>query len=156
MRAALEGFPQKLVGMVDGERREWVARPGWCAVCTPGDRTGEPQVTLRKGAPELQRGEPGAETAPAYAVTPQAAPLAPTGQVFVRFEPGSDAASRAADLAAAGFVIAEVPAYAPHAAWVRAASGSLRDALAGLERLLALPGICAVEPQLVGERRWRE
>lgn len=159
MSAAGEEFPDRLVGIVDGERREWVVRPGWCAVCSAGDRTaggGEPEVSLHQGAPASQSMSPDIEVTPAYAVTREAPPLAPTGLVFVRFDVGTDARSQASALAAAGFAIADVPEYAPHAAWVRAASGSVRDALLGLERLLALPELRAVEPQLVGERRSRD
>jgi len=159
MNAAWEEFPDRLAGRVDGEAREWVMLPGWCAVCsanTGAHGRREPEVSLHRGAAPVQPMSPGAELLPAYAVSRDAAPLAPTGLVFVRFEAGTDARSRAAELAAAGFAIADVPQYAPHAAWLRAASGSVRDALRGLDRLLALPELRAVEPQLLGERRWRE
>jgi hypothetical protein len=75
----------------------------------------------------------------------------PTGRVFVRFAAGTDARAQAGALAAAGFTLEAVPAYAANAAWVRPASGRLADALTGFERLLAVPGVENVEPQFETE-----
>jgi hypothetical protein len=75
--------------------------------------------------------------------------------VLVRFRPGVAAGRRAASLARAGFAIEQVLAFAPHCAWVRAASGRAADALAGLDRLRELRDVLAVEPQLLLARRSR-
>jgi|tagenome__1003787_1003787.scaffolds.fasta_scaffold19856657_1 hypothetical protein len=88
---------------------------------------------------------------PVYRAGPGGPIAVPTGRVFVRFQEGTDAASRAGELAAAGFSIESVPSYAPHAAWVRPGSESVADALVDLDRLRALPGVENVEPQLVSE-----
>jgi hypothetical protein len=45
-----------------------------------------------------------------------------------------------------------VPAYAPHAAWLEAADGSLAQALGGIARLEALSDVENVEPQWLTER----
>jgi hypothetical protein len=75
----------------------------------------------------------------------------PTGRVFVRFAEGTDARAQADALARAGFTLESVPGYAPHAAWVRPASGRLADALTGFERLRELPGVQNAEPQFETE-----
>jgi len=49
----------------------------------------------------------------------------------------------------------EIPAYAPNAAWLRARSGEIADALAGTPALDALPDLEAVEPQMLMERARR-
>ena len=126
---AIGGFPDKLIGRVDGEERTWVA--------LSSSRTVE------------------GETTPLYGTSPSASPQVPTGLVSIRFAEDMRAEDQRDRLAAAGYEIVRVPGYAPHAAWVKAASGSIRDSLEGLERLLALPGVQAVEPELLGEREWR-
>lgn len=126
---AIGGFPDRLTGRVDGEERTWVALP-------------------RSNPAE-------GETTPFYGTSPSASPQAPTGLVFIRFGEGESLEAQRPSLAAAGYEIVRVPGYAPHAAWVRASSGSIRDSLTGLERLLALPGVQAVEPELVMERAHR-
>ena len=123
---ALGGFPDRLTGRVDGEERTWLALPG---------------------SREVE-----GETIRLYGTSPSASPQAPTGLVFIRFGEGESAEAQRPSLAAAGYEIVRVPGYAPHAAWVKASSGSIRDSLTGLERLLALPGVQAVEPELVMER----
>jgi len=75
----------------------------------------------------------------------------PSGTVWIRFGEGTDAAARAAEIAAAGYRIERVISYAPNAALVNA--GSIADALSHLDALRAIPGVEAVEPQMLMERR---
>lgn len=75
----------------------------------------------------------------------------PTGAVLVRFADGDRAEQHRDAVAAAGFEIERVTAYAPQAAWVRARSAEIVDALRGLMRLAQLPGVDNVEPQLLSE-----
>ena len=75
----------------------------------------------------------------------------PTGQALVRFPDGDTAEAHREELAAAGYEIAQVLGYAPQAAWVRATSGSIADALSNLDRLDAVPGIENVEVQMLSE-----
>lgn len=49
------------------------------------------------------------------------------------------------------YELVESLAYAPQAAWLRAPSGDMADALAGLSRLEQLPDIENVEPQMLLE-----
>jgi hypothetical protein len=79
----------------------------------------------------------------------------PTGSVLVRFAEGEPVERHRRALEGAGFELVESLAYAPHAGWVRAADGTIVDALVGLSRLEDLPGIENVEPQMLSERRPR-
>jgi hypothetical protein len=96
--------------------------------------------------------DPSAATA-VYGLSGQAMAV-PTGQVFVRFSSGN-AADRQGAIAAAGYQIAETLDYAPEAAWLRASSGNIADALTQLAALQGLDNIAAIEPQLVMARSLR-
>jgi hypothetical protein len=134
---AIGGFPDRLSGRVDGEERTWVALPGWYASNGQAHRGAAPDAP---------------DTTAVYGTTPSGSPQVPTGLVSIRFAEDVRAQDQRDRLATAGYEIVRVPGYAPHAAWVRATSGSIRDSLEGIERLLALPGVQAVEPELLGER----
>jgi hypothetical protein len=86
---------------------------------------------------------------PVYRRVPGGAVAVPTGRAFLRLAAGESAARREEDLIAAGYRLEQVPSYAPHAAWVRPASGRVVDALRHLDRLERLPGVEHVEPQLL-------
>ena len=58
-----------------------------------------------------------------------------------------------AAIEAAGYRIQESPSYARHTAWRAVRSGSLLDALAGLDQLRAAEGVIIIEPQLLRESR---
>jgi hypothetical protein len=88
---------------------------------------------------------------PVYRQSPGGGLAVPTGRAFVSFAEGEDAARHGDDLAAVGYEIDAVPGYAPHAAWVRPASGSVVDGLRNLERLERVPGVEAVQPQVLTE-----
>lgn len=88
---------------------------------------------------------------PVYRRTPDGGLAIPTGSALVRFGDGDRAEQHRDELAAAGFGIERVLAYAPQAAWVRARSGEITDTLRGLARLERLPGVQNVEPQLVSQ-----
>jgi len=102
------------------------------------------------GAPRRDAG-PDASLGPVYRRRPGGDAVVPTGRAFVRFPEGESAERHREVLAAAGFELEDVPAYAPHAAWVRAHDGSVSAALHGLGALARLPGVQHVEPQLVGQ-----
>lgn len=92
-----------------------------------------------------------APVGPVYRRMPGGSVVVPTGRVLVRFAEGDSAERHRDDVNAAGYDIDEVLSYAPHAAWVRARTGDICDALAGLDELAAQPGVENVEPQVVGE-----
>ena len=102
-------------------------------------------IAVFEGSPGEARGEVG----PVYALGPGGTPAVPTGRVFVRFKEGTKAEDQRKEIKQAGYEIEEVPAYAPHSAWVRALSGEIDDALKGIEGLEKLPDVENVEPQML-------
>jgi hypothetical protein len=88
---------------------------------------------------------------PVYEMEGSGVQARPSGTVWIRFGEGTDAAARAAEIAAAGYRIERVIGYAPNAALVNASS--IADALSHLDALRAIPGVEAVEPQMLMERR---
>jgi hypothetical protein len=86
---------------------------------------------------------------PVYRAEPSGAFAIPTGRVWVRFKEGIDAAAKHAAMAKAGFHLEESPAWAKHAAWLRAGSGKVADALNAAHRLVALGDVEHVEPQML-------
>ncbi len=119
-------------------------------------------LILDDGAIAVYRGDPPAQAAalptltPVYRLEP-AGPLAvPTGRVWIRFAETVGAETRRQAIAALGFQVAEIPAYSPCAAWLDPRSGRVAEALIGLPRLAALPGVEWVAPQMLMERAARE
>jgi hypothetical protein len=92
---------------------------------------------------------------PVYRRVPGPEVVVPTGRVLVRFADGEDARSHSGELATAGYRVEDVPRYAAHAVWVRAANDEIVDALRHLDRLAQLPGVQGVEPEMIGARAWR-
>src|SRR3954453_1663676 len=66
------------------------------------------------------RGDLTRDGAPVYEIDGSGVEARPNGSVWIRFAEGTDAASRAADIAAAGYRIERVPGYAANAAFVTA------------------------------------
>jgi hypothetical protein len=79
----------------------------------------------------------------------------PTGQVFIRFREGDVAEAHRSAIAEAGYEIAQMLDYAPQAAWLNAESGSVADALAGIDKLRAIANVESVEPQMLMQRSLR-
>ncbi len=79
----------------------------------------------------------------------------PTGRIFVRFHEGSNARAHAATLRQLGYVIEDVPDYAPHVAWVRSTNGNIALALRNLDALCRLPEVENIEPQFITARAKR-
>lgn len=92
-----------------------------------------------------------ARITPIYALTQGGTHAVPTGLVFVRLAADQKLADHAKQLRDAGFEIAQAMEQAPNAGWLRAASSSVADALAGVERLAAIPGVENVEPQMLSQ-----
>lgn len=109
------------------------------------------RATLPKTVPRAHGAAYELDGAGEYRAGPGGAVAVPTGRVFVRFSEGTDPETRTAEIECAGFALESVPAYAPHAAWVRPASGETADALNGFGRLRDLPGVERVEPQFESE-----
>lgn len=92
---------------------------------------------------------------PVYRRVPGGDIIVPTGRVLVRFGEHDSAENHRPEIEGAGYLLDQVPSYAPHAAWLRAPNGSITDALRNLEQLSRLTGVVSVEPQMIGERSKR-
>jgi hypothetical protein len=118
-------------------------------------------LTLEGGSIAVFRGKPRARrsrkepatrpptVAPVYRLGADGPLAVPTGLVFARFAEGVPVESRREALERAGYEVVEIPSYAPHAAWLRARSGEIADALAATAALEKLPDMEGVEPQML-------
>jgi hypothetical protein len=106
------------------------------------------RIAVVKGEPSQTR-ELQSSIGPVYELGPGGSLAVPTGSVFIRFLDGVDAASRKQDIERAGYALQESLPYASNAAWLKANSGSIADSLTGLSRLVALPDVENVEPQML-------
>jgi len=155
-----DGFPQRIAAGA-ANPVVYQQKPGYFA------RHGEPlseeeaEVVFKPEEIAIVRGAPASPLAPGQALSPVYAPLGgdslvvPTGQVFLRFRAGESVAAHRDAVRQAGFTIARELDYAPQAAWIRARSGSIAEALSGLSRLKAIDGVESVEPQLLMQRARR-
>ena len=102
---------------------------------------------------EFERGKADQDDArPVYVLQPGGTPAVPTGLVFVRFGSGVKPVDRLQDLEKAGYEIEQTLDYAPEAAWVRAKSGDIADALTRIDDLEKIADIENVEPQMLKRR----
>jgi len=104
---------------------------------------GSPDQAKLAGAPE--------KLSPVYALVPGGSPAVPTGLIFIRLADGIPVSKLQEEIKDAGYEVAESLAYAPNAAWLRARSGTIEKALAGLKVLGNLPQVESVEPQMLME-----
>ncbi|MDZ8138783.1 MAG: hypothetical protein RM049_26345 [Nostoc sp. DedQUE04] len=92
---------------------------------------------------------------PVYTLESNASLAVPSGLVFIRFAEGVDVESQREVINRAGYEVAESLYYAPHSAWLRAKSGNIVDAIAGISQLEAIANVENVEPQMFMERGLR-
>lgn len=123
-------------------------------------RRSEAILLLNEGVIAVFKGKPnqvGQDSTAVKAISPVYelglnGPLAvPTGLVFVRFVEGVAVDSRSEAINHAGYKVVQNLFYAPQAAWLRACSGEIADALARIPRLEAIPDVENVEPQMLME-----
>jgi len=100
-------------------------------------------------------GDSEADVLPVYGLGAGGAPFVPTGTVGLRFREGVSAWDRQDGLHQVGYRILDVPAYAPHFAWIEARSGRLVDTLAGLHELQEIPDVAHVEVQMITPKATR-
>ena len=89
---------------------------------------------------------------PVYSLNPGGAQAVPTGEVLTRFKEGVAVEDRRREIEKAGYQIAQILEYAPHAAWLRARSGEIAEALTAIGALEKIPDVENVEPQMLMAR----
>ena len=116
-------------------------------------------LQLNDGAIAVFPGEPNQSEqgtlTPIYTIQPNGSLAVPTGLVFIRFAEGVDVKSQREVINRAGYEIVQSLDYAPHTAWLRAQSGNIADAIAGIPQLEAIPKVENIEPQMLMERGLR-
>jgi hypothetical protein len=125
----------------------------------PGNSAAAAAYVFNEGAVTVFKGGPSEATAaaapgkvsPAYSLVPGGSPAVPTGLIFLRLAEGVAIDERKKEIAEAGYEVAEPLAYAPNAAWLRAVSGDIADALGRLEALEKMPDVESIEPQMLME-----
>jgi hypothetical protein len=110
----------------------------------PRDKLQEAEILRRRP----KRGR----TGPVYYTGDSRTLAVPTGRLFVRLKKGLRAESKEAAFARAGYAIADIPSYAPNAAWLAPARGSIADSLARIGRVERIAGVVNVEPELLQPR----
>lgn len=109
---------------------------------------GEERIEIFRGEVEKQKNAP-PQIGPVYTLRPGGPPAVPTGRVFIRFKEGVPVETRLGALEQAGYQIAQSVDYAPHAAWLRARSGEIADALRQIPMLEQIADVENVEPQML-------
>jgi hypothetical protein len=92
---------------------------------------------------------------PIYTLESNGSLAVPTGLVFIRFAESVDVESQHEVINRAGYEVAQSLDYAPHTAWLRAKSGKIADAIAGISQLEAIANVENVELQMLMERGFR-
>jgi hypothetical protein len=145
-------------------------KPGYYAVHykEPGTVAPGAVLQLNDGAIAIFQGEPDepenairlASTTgtlgPIYTLQADGTLAVPTGLVFIRFVEGVEVELHREAIKQAGYEIAQSLSYAPQAAWLRAQSGNILDALVGISKLESIPNVENVEPQMLMERVQRQ
>jgi hypothetical protein len=108
-------------------------------------------IAVFKGTPDKAAVSAPERLGPVYALQPGGAPAVPTGLVFIRLRDGVRVGEREEEMKKAGYEIAERLDYASNAAWLRARSGNIADALEGIDALKEIPDAEDVEPQMLME-----
>jgi hypothetical protein len=116
-------------------------------------------LQLNDGAIAVFPGEPNQSEqgilSPIYTLQPNGSIAVPTGLVFIRFAEGVNVESGREAINRAGYEVAQSLSYAPHTAWLRAQSGNIVDAIAGISQLEAIANVENVEPQMLMEKGLR-
>jgi hypothetical protein len=121
-------------------------------------RMGEDEDTIEVFLGEvddLQCTASSGELSPVYAIQPGGTPAVPTGRVFIRFKNNVAVEDRIGEIEQAGYEIAQRNEYASHAAWLRARSGGIAEALTGIKALEKIADVENVEPQMLMQRASR-
>ncbi|NKE69548.1 hypothetical protein [Candidatus Manganitrophus noduliformans] len=112
---------------------------------------GEDRIEIFRGEAEQQKNAPG-QVGPVYTLQPGGTPAVPSGRVFIRFKEGVPVERRLREIEQAGYEVVQRLDYAPHAAWLRARSGEIADALTRIPALEQIADVENVEPQMLMQR----
>lgn len=115
----------------------------------------EESIAIFSGTPAARNLPLAAIISPVYTLQPSGSLAVPTGRVFVRFAENVSVESRQAAIQTVGYEIVEYLPYASHAAWLKARSGNIADALDNISQLMTLPDMENVEPQMLMQRSLR-
>lgn len=112
----------------------------------------KPKAVVCSGIPS-DSPDPGSESnfVPVYQVNGQGPPSIPTGEILVRLASERKITEIQGKLEELGYTLKNVLSYAPHAGWVQATSGKIKDSLSGLKNLFGAPGVEHVEPQMLSQ-----
>jgi hypothetical protein len=163
-------YPQQIRFGTEQSAVLYSRKPGYYAVHykQPGTVAPGAVLQLNDGAIAVFQGEPDepenairltsttGTLGPIYTLQADGTLAVPTGLVFIRFVEGVEVESHREAIKQAGYEIAQSLSYAPHAAWLRAQSGNILDALVGISKLEAIPNVENVEPQMLMERVQRQ
>lgn len=117
-------------------------------------RMADDEVSILRGTPALELTSE-LDLLPVYAAAEGSTPAVATGRIFLRLDEDTAIESSRGAIEGLGFRIDEIPAYAPHCAWLVAVSGRIDEALTKLDGLRALPRAANAEPQLLRPRGWK-
>ncbi|HMS82461.1 MAG TPA: hypothetical protein PKD12_02275 [Nitrospira sp.] len=116
----------------------------------------EDVLTICRGALPPSADLPGTVMlTPVYRLEPHGPLAVPTSRIYVRAKEGTSLEDHRTQLANLGYAIVEVPAYAPHTAWVQATTRDVGTSLQHFEQLTTLPDVEHVEPELLMKRSQR-
>ncbi len=163
-------YPQQIRFGTEQSAVLYSRKPGYYAVHykEPGTVAPGAVLQLNDGAIAIFQGEPDepenairlASTTgtlgPIYTLQADGTLAVPTGLVFIRFVEGVEVELHREAIKQAGYEIAQSLSYAPQAAWLRAQSGNILDALVGISKLESIPNVENVEPQMLMERVQRQ
>jgi hypothetical protein len=113
------------------------------------------RVTIVPGKPEESAaaspsaGGTGVTITPVYRLGARGPLAVPTGLVFLRLEEDRRIEDYEDRIASAGYRIAGKLDYAPNSGWLESATGTVADALRGIDKLESLPHVANVAPQML-------
>lgn len=158
-------FPREISVNSRPGAKTYKLMPGYYAVhaLQPGTPPPDAAYLFNEGTIGVFKGSPNQagvaatrdNLSPVYALLAGGSPAVPTGLIFLRLAEGAPVAEYKEAIKGAGYVVAESLAYAPNAAWLRARSDNIADALTGVKALEELPDVESVEPQMLMENARR-
>ena len=114
------------------------------------------QITVLSGNPEkIKLDEVSTICTPVYGRDENDLPAVPTGLIFIELKEGQSIEKQRDLLLSKGYLIREIPKYAPHCAWLVSDQGNISDALNNLPNLMQVPDVQNVKPQLLQPRSFK-